>query len=66
MLVLTAQCSSCVSVTQLSPSWSSRVGSEALPAVLLCPVSLFLLFFFIISEEKEKVGIAKLRHEDEL
>lgn len=53
MPVLTAQCFNCVRVTQLSPSWSSRVGSEALPAVLLCPMSLFLLFF-IISEEKEK------------
>lgn len=54
-----------VSVTQLSPSWSSRVGSEVLPAVLLCPMSLFLLFF-IISRKKRKVGIPKLRHEDEL
>lgn len=54
-----------VSVTQLSPPWSSRVGSEVLPAVLLCPMSLFLLFF-IISRKKRKVGIPKLRHEDEL
>lgn len=47
----------CVSVTQLSPSWSSRVGAEALLPYCCVPWACF--YFFIISEEKEKSRSSK-------